>query len=272
MRESAQIDEAFKSIKTATGVTDVQEMVKKFLTREQTYSHLLVNVSESERKVDKLKKDNDELRARLHELKIDSQENAENKEADETKYQDEDIMEMRQKIAHQKKDYQILQEKYKKINIVNDQISGWAKRVYGKFATLTDDQGLQVAPSDMVKVFNVMEHITVNELKTLKEKADESRIEPDDAFIDLDFQTEDFIHKNIRVRPISGVTHGDDTKDGRASNISKGGQQDESEEALENYNKLAIYEIENQRKLVKKKAADFQEELRRKQALEEKKA
>lgn len=77
MRQSSQIDEAFKAIKTATGVTDVQEMVKKFLTREQTYSDLLVNVSESERKVDILKKANDELSSRLNELKIDSQENAE---------------------------------------------------------------------------------------------------------------------------------------------------------------------------------------------------
>ena len=34
MKESSQINEAFKDIKTATGVTDVQEMVKKFLTRE----------------------------------------------------------------------------------------------------------------------------------------------------------------------------------------------------------------------------------------------
>jgi cell division protein FtsB len=47
-------------------------MVKKFLTREQTYSLLLVNVSDSERKTEKLKKENDELRARLHDLKIDS--------------------------------------------------------------------------------------------------------------------------------------------------------------------------------------------------------
>jgi len=50
MRKSNVIDEAFKAIKTATGVTDVQEMVKKFLSREQTYSMLLVNVSESDRK------------------------------------------------------------------------------------------------------------------------------------------------------------------------------------------------------------------------------
>ena len=76
MRNSAQIDGAFKDIKTATGVTDVQEMVKKFLTREQTYSSLLVNVSESESKTDKLKKDNDELTNRLYELKIDSEQTA----------------------------------------------------------------------------------------------------------------------------------------------------------------------------------------------------
>lgn len=79
MRNSHQIDEAFKAIKTATGVTDVQEMVKKFLTREQTYSQLLVKVSEFERHIEKLKKDNDELRERLHQLKIDTSEPSEDK-------------------------------------------------------------------------------------------------------------------------------------------------------------------------------------------------
>ena len=72
MKNSIQINEAFKDIKTATGVTDVQEMVKKFLTRESTYSNLLQNVSDSERKTDSLKKQNDELRNRVNELKIDS--------------------------------------------------------------------------------------------------------------------------------------------------------------------------------------------------------
>lgn len=73
MRNSQSIDEAFKAIKTATGVTDVQEMVKKFLQREQTYSSLLLNVSDSDRKSDKLKKDNETLRTRLNELKIDAE-------------------------------------------------------------------------------------------------------------------------------------------------------------------------------------------------------
>ena len=34
MKDSHAIDEAFKAIKTATAVTDVGEMVKKFLARE----------------------------------------------------------------------------------------------------------------------------------------------------------------------------------------------------------------------------------------------
>lgn len=70
MKASVQVNEAFKDIKTATGVTDVSEMVKKFLAREQTYSNLLMNVSDSERKTDSLKKENDELRNRLNDLKI----------------------------------------------------------------------------------------------------------------------------------------------------------------------------------------------------------
>ena len=81
-------------------------------------------------------------------------------------------------------------EKYKKINIVNDQISGWAKRVYGKFAALTDEEILKHPPENIVKIFEAMEEITVNELNALKARADKSPVEPDDAFID--FATEDF--------------------------------------------------------------------------------
>ena len=136
-------------------------------------------------------------------------------------------------------------------------MSGWAKRVYGKFAALNDNPSLQKSPEDMVAIFKAMESISVTELKSLRDQRQDNRVEPDDAFIDLDFATEDFINKNIRARPISGVTHGgDDTKDGRASNISKGGQNDDGENTEQN-NKLFLYEIENQRKLVKKKAADY---------------
>ena len=90
MRNSAPIDEAFKAINTATGVKDVQDLVKRFLTREQTYGQLLTNVSESDRKIDNLKKENDYLRERLHDLKIESQadENDNNADDADAKHQD----------------------------------------------------------------------------------------------------------------------------------------------------------------------------------------
>ena len=91
-------------------------------------------------------------------------------------------------------------------------MSGWAKKCQTKFGPLTNEN-MNMQADDIVKVFQTMENITCGELKQLKERNDENPIEPDDTFID--FATEEFITKNIRVRPISGVTHGDETKDGR---------------------------------------------------------
>jgi hypothetical protein len=97
--------------------------------------------------------------------------------------------------------------------------------------------------------------------------ADEGRaggdgVEYGDVF--NDFATEDFISKNIRVRPVSGFTVKDETKDGRQSNISKAIVQSEGNEEgegkithgfnhslLDNYHKFAVLELEDQRKAIK---------------------
>jgi len=54
-------------------------MVRKFLTREQTYSQLLKTVNESEAKIDVLKRSNEELRNKLHSLTLDSSSQGNNK-------------------------------------------------------------------------------------------------------------------------------------------------------------------------------------------------
>lgn len=51
MKKFRNLEEAFQKIKTSTGNADVQEMVTKFLTREQTYATLLSAVSENEKKL-----------------------------------------------------------------------------------------------------------------------------------------------------------------------------------------------------------------------------
>lgn len=93
-----------------------------------------------------------------------------------------------------------------------------------------------------------------------------------------DFATEDFINKNIRVRPISGVTHHDDTKDGRQSNVSRGLGDGNAEDQEDNYNRMALIELDSQRndlKLILKKKQDDarrkaeQEEARKKRKAQE---
>ncbi len=59
-----------------------------------------------------------------------------------------------------------------------------------------------------------------------------------------DFEHKDFTAKNVRVRPISGFTHGDETRDGRQSNISKGNTEG-NDEGEDNYNKFAALELED---------------------------
>ena len=228
MKESQSIDEAFKAIKTATGVTDVQEMVRKFLTREQTYSQLLMNVSESERHIDKLKKDNEELRGRLHELKIDAGESGAG--GANGAMMDEEIIELNNNLSSVQKDYALLQEKFKKINIVNDQVSGWAKKCFAKFSTLiggAELNAIQAGQADIVTLFKGMNKVVVGELDKIIEKQKQNQGAADEAHMNFsevfdDFEHKDFTAKNVRVRPISGFTHGDETRDGRQSNISKG--------------------------------------------------
>jgi cell division protein FtsB len=96
-------------------------MVRKFLTREQTYSSLLKTVSESESKIDYLKKSNEELRAQLHELTLDSSNNGQDKAKDAYAVEnDGDIFLMSEELRQVEKEHQRLGERFKVINIEND--------------------------------------------------------------------------------------------------------------------------------------------------------
>jgi len=70
MQRTADIENAFQKIRAETGLSDVQEIVHKFLTREQNYSQLLTSVAENEDKIDRLRESNEQWRDELHELQI----------------------------------------------------------------------------------------------------------------------------------------------------------------------------------------------------------
>ena len=74
MKKFHDLEDAFQKIRTSTGNSDVQEMVHKFLTREQTYAQLLTAVSENEQKLEQLRQENDRKEEVLHTLQINNQE------------------------------------------------------------------------------------------------------------------------------------------------------------------------------------------------------
>lgn len=73
MKGSAVIENAFQRIRTATGQTDVQEIVHQFLTREQTYAQLLTAVTSNEKKYEQLKIENEEKKDKQHTLNMDQE-------------------------------------------------------------------------------------------------------------------------------------------------------------------------------------------------------
>ena len=70
MHRTYTIEDAFQKIRAKTGFSDVQDIVQKFLTREATYSQLLMAVSENEEKIDRLRRENEQCTNKLHELTI----------------------------------------------------------------------------------------------------------------------------------------------------------------------------------------------------------
>jgi len=65
-----------------------------------------------------------------------------------------------------------------------------------------------------------MNTVVETELANIAESRaeDDTGIEYDQVFNDI--ANEDFVNKNIRVRPVSGLN--DETRDGRQSNVSRG--------------------------------------------------
>lgn len=78
-----------------------------------------------------------------------------------------------------------------------------------------------------------------------------------------DFVTEEFLTKNIRVRPISGIT-GKDADDNKSERMSRNNFIAEPADDEEKFNKMINLEMEDQRKKQKLK----REEIERKKQLE----
>lgn len=125
MKRTIDIEDAFQRIRTATGLSDVQEIVHKFLTREHTYSQLLMAVSENERKIDNLRKENEQWREKLHELQMQA-------EGEDKKAINPELNMLDQKINVFHKQHEKAEELNKRVQLVNDQVNSWTSRIVQK--------------------------------------------------------------------------------------------------------------------------------------------
>lgn len=137
MKRSAPIEEAFQRIRTATGLSDVNSFVNKFLTREQEYASLLVAVADSSRRIEVLKQQNQELQGKLKQKKIDSEGTASGHD-DDVDGREKELTELRRLLK-------VLQTKQQRAQIIYDKVRAWSRRVGAKLPELEgylDAQGI----------------------------------------------------------------------------------------------------------------------------------
>lgn len=130
------IEDAFQRIRTATGQSDVQEIVSKFLTREQTYNQLLCAVSENENKSDRLREEHEMLASKLHELQMehdgDNEAQTGKKKRSEGSAFSPEIEALDKEIVALTKEKEKSDELCKKVELVNDQVQSWCSKVVQK--------------------------------------------------------------------------------------------------------------------------------------------
>eukprot|EP00741_Cyanophora_paradoxa_P022407 tig00021463_g21633.t1 len=62
-------EEAFRKIKDATGVGDVNEVIQKFLTQEDTHNNLIEMTKDAQKRIDALNEEKNALKAKVEEVK-----------------------------------------------------------------------------------------------------------------------------------------------------------------------------------------------------------
>jgi hypothetical protein len=110
MERYQEVEQSFKQIRISTGNADVQEMVHKFLTREQTYATLLTAVSENEKKLEDLRQANEEKVDELHSLKINNEADSGANKAARSE-EDMEILALQDEIRDMEKDLSIVRDR-----------------------------------------------------------------------------------------------------------------------------------------------------------------
>lgn len=156
---------------------------------------------------------------------MEDDENAKETDTKKQTFLSPEVEKLDNEISDLQKDKVKADELSKKVNLVNDQVKGWSSRVIQKIDQQFGEniQSFENNENNRKTLAFLFENIAKAVVKQLEQIQAEEEGE-DQAYITAkdfmnDFATEEFLSKNIRVRPLSGVTRGDD--DGRTNDYNR---------------------------------------------------
>ncbi|KAM3147750.1 hypothetical protein pb186bvf_000078 [Paramecium bursaria] len=180
IKQFQHLEIAFQKIKASTGVTDANEIVQKFLGRESTYAHLLISISDYEKKIELFKSENAELQQtynRLRQEYVDM-----DKELFVESYkQKEDLSEQDKMVLE-------VEEKATQSNLLSNKLQTWIKRNLKKLGISVQKgfpQILDVLKEKLLKLQEEQQYELLN--KSMQSQK-------------MDVYDQDFQRKNIRIK------------------------------------------------------------------------
>lgn len=206
-RESVQVEQSFEKIRSVTGLTDIQDILERFLTKEHTYAQLLSAVAEFEHKLEKLKRENEIMRKELQEFQLE--------EGGSTRVIYSEIEKTEQQLALLNKSYAGLKEKHSKLAGIKDQIYEWAVKLFKRLG-LNDENISSEHLHDMFETIAMKFYEIVQPLKSDQADSRARLTAYEHMKTDIlwhEISTREFIERNQRIQTFRAETESEEDED-----------------------------------------------------------
>lgn len=127
--ESKIIEVAFERIRKVTGLQNIQEVVERFLTKEQTYNDLLLTIKNAETRLENLKADIHDIEDKIQGVEIAG---SEDKTGPIVKVLEKDALEVM-------KEYNAVKARHAKVTIVYKRVTDWVRRMLKKIQAINQE-------------------------------------------------------------------------------------------------------------------------------------
>ena len=127
MKRSSELQQGFQKIKNATGLSNVDEILAKFMSRDETFEALEKAAAETEEAIEVATQENQQLQRMLESIQLQGVADSGNRQF----YRE--IDEFDAKVAAARKAYQEAQEKSKKANVTLENVRQCVVKLQEKF-------------------------------------------------------------------------------------------------------------------------------------------